>query len=224
MSTSSLTTLTEYSGSQFPTTLVFSQDNPYNCTITLDEKPIYEVRTRREIVKKLGHNDLLVTTDVLSPNGELIASVVWHGVNSDLITWPRRGLRNAKLAQWLKKSMIPFSNNATFKDVGSKAYRWDTKGPRNQFRLLEDKSVIIAYFERAMPYVNPQPGYNYNPFPKPSQLHLSERGDEMMEEVVLSFLIVEKDRRRSDGSIENWADSQTLMASSSANILHLAPW
>ncbi|OCB87341.1 hypothetical protein A7U60_g5480 [Sanghuangporus baumii] len=211
MSTSSLTTLTEYSDSQFPTTLIFSQDNPYNCTITLDEKPIYEVRTRREIVKKLGHNDLLVTTDVFSPNGELngelIASVVWHGVNSDLITWPRRGLRNAKLGRWLKKSMIPFSKYTIW-----------------LLFLLEDKSVIIAYFERAMPYVNLQPGYNYNPFPKPSQLHLSERGDEMMEEVVLSFLIVEKDRRRSDGSIENWAEGQTLMASSSANILHLAPW
>ena len=107
--TSMSTSLDEYSNFRFPVTLVFSQDNPYNCTITLDEKPAYEVRSRRKIVKRLAFNDLLVLTDVFSPNGGLIASFVWHGANSDLITWPNRGLKDAKLSKWLKKSLFPFS-------------------------------------------------------------------------------------------------------------------
>lgn len=43
--------------------------------------------------------------------------------------------------------------------------------------------------------MNHVPGFNYNPVPKPSQLHLSQQADLMREDVLLSFISLERDIR-----------------------------
>lgn len=75
---------------------------------------------------------------------------------------------------------------------------------------------VIAYFERAQPYVNPIPGYNYNPVPTPSRLMLSEEADAIRELVVFSFVFMEKDRRQSNSLTERYADQQAWMGVASA--------
>ncbi|KAI5116692.1 hypothetical protein M0805_002854 [Coniferiporia weirii] len=200
--------------SQFPTELVFSEDSPCNCTITERRtgRVLYTVHSRRDL--KTGatpaRTELIITIDVYDSARELIVTDVWHGFTADVVTWPARAMYNAKLSVWLKKSMVPFSNVAKFKDDQGRSYKWDTKGIREQYRLLADDGTPIAYFDRANPYVNTQPGYSYNPAPRPSRLLLSSHANAMRDAVVLSFLFLEKDRRRKNMESDRYAYSQAL--------------
>ena len=85
------------------------------------------------------------------------------------------------------------------------------------FRKLLSGDKMIAYFERAQPYVNLQPGFNYNPVPTPSRLHLSREADGIRELVVFSFIFMEKDRRQANYLTERYADQQTWMGVTSAS-------
>ena len=97
--------------------------------------------------------------------------------------------------------------------------------PSNHLRLITDENSrkllsrdkMIAYFERAQPYVNLQPGFNYNPVPTPSRLHISREADSIRELVVFSFIFMEKDRRQSNYLTERYADQQTWMGVASAS-------
>ena len=104
---SSTTSLVNHN--EFPITLLFSQDDPTDSVITLDDELLYTIKTRRELVRKLGRDDLRTTTDVSSASGELLASFEWHTMSSDILTWPSRGMLREKANRWLKKDVMPFS-------------------------------------------------------------------------------------------------------------------
>lgn len=69
------------------------------------------------------------------------------------------------------------------------------------------KDIPIAYFERAQPY-----GTSENPQPTPSMLHLTSRAEEMRDDVVLSFLFMEKERRRETFLTAKFSERQVVSA------------
>ena len=109
MDCASASTITLVDRREYPTTLIFSEDNPTDTTITLNGRLFYIVKTRIEIVKKLAREDLQITTDITTASGELVASFEWHSITSDIITWPARGMQREKASRWLKKNFMPFS-------------------------------------------------------------------------------------------------------------------
>jgi len=155
-------------------------------------------------------SDVKITTDVYDSERSLIATLRWKDMASDVVTIPSKELEEKPLSKWLKKSINPFKQTATFKDHVGRKYKWDTEGLRSQFRLMApdvSKSVPIAYFERAQPYVTSE-----NPLPTPSMLHLTSRAEEIKEDVVLSFLFMEKERRREMYLTAKFSDRQVLSA------------
>ena len=58
------------------------------------------------------------------------------------------------------------------------------------FALDISSTVPIAFFQRCQPYVT-----DTNPEPLPAMLHLAPRAEEIREDVVFSFLFMEKNRR-----------------------------
>jgi len=190
------------------TTLVFSVDNPCN-TIISDKtsgRTLYTVETHR--VNGSVTSDVKITTYVYDWERSLIATLRWKDIISDVVTIPSKELVEKPLSKWLKKSINPFKQTSTFEDHVGRKYKWDTKGLRSQFRLMApdaSKDIPIAYFERAQPY-----GTSENPQPTPSMFHLTSRAEEIRDDVVLSFLFMEKERRRETHLTAKFAEREVL--------------
>lgn len=95
--------------SQFSTTLLFSNDNPCNCTIELGGKILYAIETRRENKSNPARGELIITTEIYDGVQEHVLTLTWRDLVSDIVTWPSRGMDKVKLSGWLKKSRIPFN-------------------------------------------------------------------------------------------------------------------
>lgn len=95
--------------SQFTTALLFSNDNPCNCTIELGGKILYVIETRRENKSNSARGELIITTEIYDGEQEHLLTLTWRDLVSDIVTWKSRGMDKAKLSGWLKKSRIPFN-------------------------------------------------------------------------------------------------------------------
>ncbi|KAF9039564.1 hypothetical protein BDP27DRAFT_1347597, partial [Rhodocollybia butyracea] len=189
-------------------TLVFTPSNPINTTITnaRDGALLYRVIT--EFRPKSSHKE----TRVVSATGETLASWVWKDVRPDILT-----LGNAapvSMSTWLKKSMMPFNNAATFAIPAdtSKEYQW--KG--HTLFLKDDKSNSIAVFtpSRWIPRSHLTPEEMESGIRStPAKLVVDAEGKEIIDYIVISFSVLERQRRAKENN-RNSINEGRIIASS----------
>ncbi|TFK20667.1 hypothetical protein FA15DRAFT_673298 [Coprinopsis marcescibilis] len=189
-----------------PFVLVLSPDNPCNTTITDRDtgKTLYTVWT--EHLKDSY-------TRVKDAHGQEIAYWKWRNIRSDLLTM-KSGTgtdTTAPAADWLRPSMIPFNHTVYFSDQQKRKYRWNgvAAGEILELCTQEDKKHPIARFKKA---------YRYNSIKQtpsvmvydPATLTLTGRAQEIMDMVVISFCLLEKDRRMDEVSAKNQAEASAI--------------
>lgn len=174
------------SESQSITTLHLQPDNPCNCTITLDGRTVYEVVTT--------HEPKTVTT-LRNAAGTVVGSFEWRDVRSDIVTFGEDGATTAS-SDWLKKSWMPFVDGLSFKAKESgKSFKWKKTAKGMQLFAKESSSQPIVRFRRATRVINKSTNEQE---PVPAELLMDGQASGMMDEVVLSFIVLEKDRRAID--------------------------
>ncbi|KAK0485180.1 hypothetical protein IW261DRAFT_1461115 [Armillaria novae-zelandiae] len=175
--------------------LTLQRDNPCNTTITDhdDGKTLYQVCTEYEPS---------VTTFVKNGAGDIIASWEWREIRSDIISL--FGASPTPVSSWLKKSIVPFKDTVTLEDHAGRKYKWKGNGPGLSFELYrgDDKIQPIARFLKSRRTAD----LTYTL----AQLIFDERGEEIRDLIVISFLVLEKSRRTAENSTMNMADAQAL--------------
>ncbi|KAK0469820.1 uncharacterized protein EV420DRAFT_68894 [Desarmillaria tabescens] len=166
--------------------LTLQPNNPCNTTITDQEdggKTVYEVYTRYEPS---------TTTFVENAAGDVIASWKWREIRSDIITLG--GASPTPVSSWLKKSIVPLKDTVTFEAHTGYKYKWKGNGPGLSFELYreDDKIHPIARFQK--------PSRNAKSTQTPARLIFDERGEEIRDLVVISFLVLERSRRETENS------------------------
>ncbi|TFK20664.1 hypothetical protein FA15DRAFT_707909 [Coprinopsis marcescibilis] len=170
-----------------PIILVLTPDDPCNTTITNSEtdEVLYTVFTERD-------NDVLCTRVNNDDNHE-IANWKWGGNRPDSLTMTKSGI-TVPAKEWLTPSSVPFSDAVSFtvhfSDNQEGNYRWTGTSPGKQLELRgeEDKKHTIAFFKSiSRPPLESAPGQ--------ATLTLTGEAQEIMDMVVISFLLLEKGRR-----------------------------
>lgn len=173
--------------------LTLQPDNPCNTTITDqddDGKTLYQVYTQYEPS---------VTTFVKNGAGDIIASWEWREIRSDIITVFSGS--PTPVSSWLKKSIVPLKGTVTFEDHAGRKYKWKGNGPGLSFELYrkDDKIQPIARFQKSRRTADST--YTL------AQLIFDERGEEIRDLIVISFLVLEKTRRTTENSTMNMTDA-----------------
>ncbi|KAJ4480011.1 hypothetical protein J3R30DRAFT_3656941 [Lentinula aciculospora] len=187
-----------------PLNLILESDNPYN-TNMYDEKDgriLYQVMTEYQPE---------TVTRVRNVDGETIASWQWKDPKPDIII-----LGNGNpvpLGTWLKKSIMPFKDAVTFQDQIGRHFKWKGWGTGTPLELFseDDKKYPIAYFVKSHPLPHTQAEvWNASSSPHWAQARLlvDRRGQEILDLVVISFLVLEKSRR-AENSTTHRAESIT---------------
>ncbi|KAF9050898.1 hypothetical protein BDP27DRAFT_1454699 [Rhodocollybia butyracea] len=172
-------------------TLLLTPDNPSNTSISDAGNGALFYRVDTEF--KSPTSSTAVTT-VSSAVGKTIASWKWRE------NWPNKlTLRNAApmlMSRWLKKSIIPLDDTATFSDpTNGKQFQW--KG--HMLYSKDDKAHPIAAFcpTQRIPHSRLTPEeIETGPHYIPARLIiLDARGEEALDFVVVSLLVLERQRR-----------------------------
>ncbi|KAH9481507.1 hypothetical protein JR316_0006034 [Psilocybe cubensis] len=170
-----------------PLVLMLERDNPCNTTIVNNEtgELMYTVTTVHE-------KDSF--TYLKDAKGGHIAHWKWRDIRSDVLT-----MGDAKpipAGDWLQKSMVPFSSTVSFKDNKKRTFKWKNVEGGGQMELYssEDKKNPVAAFLKSLDYkdrtVDPPV-----PVHRDATLTLVGQAQEIINLVVISFLILEKKRR-----------------------------
>ncbi|KZT67397.1 hypothetical protein DAEQUDRAFT_390284 [Daedalea quercina L-15889] len=174
-------------------TLTLDSDNPINTAIlSPDGKPLYRVNATRiprgsaiRVYDRSGANvATLETTDI--------------GWGSSKV---RIGEREpVAYGKWLSRSIVPFERDVTMKDERGRKYKWRENGLRKTLQLYtaEDGTHPIAAHHRTV-------GGNGSLV---STLALDARADELRDQVVASFVFLERERRVRERAAENKAVSE----------------
>lgn len=179
--------------------LVFQPDNPCNTNIidNDDGRIMYQVATE--------HAGSKTVTSVRNSGGEVIASWEWRDVRSDIITLGRTA--PVSVSAWLKKSVVPFKDTVTFHDHTGRTFKWKGNAPGLQLELYcdGDKKRPIARFYKSRRLLNRQTNPHSEAY-SPAHLLLDSRGEQIMDLIVISFLVLEKSRRFNENSTMSRAD------------------
>ncbi|TFL04165.1 hypothetical protein BDV98DRAFT_362435 [Pterulicium gracile] len=192
------------------TTLVLLPDNPTNCEFidTLDDETAYEVRT-------VYNPQSATITTVRNGAGAVIGSFEWKDVRSDVVTFGADGVTMSS-GDWLKKSRVPFKDTVTFEDSRGKTFKWKGNSPGLSLSLFieDDKQQPVARFQKAHRILDKSTDPPTQ-VQVAAQLLLDERANEIRNEVVLSFILLEKSRRARESSTNNRADADGIPVSRS---------
>ncbi|KAH6900900.1 hypothetical protein BKA70DRAFT_1115184 [Coprinopsis sp. MPI-PUGE-AT-0042] len=174
---------------------LLTPDNPCNCTLVDRETDEiwYTVATE--------HEGKTSTTKVMDGNDQVIASWKWRDSSSDILTLGTTEPMPA--SAWLRKSFIPFNTTVSFTAKDNAKYNW--KGNKYYLNLElyseADKKSPIAQFTKSTKMKD----RTQNPPVEtrtPATLTLDERGQEIQDLVVISFLMLEKEKRaKGDGGM-----------------------
>ncbi|KAH6917842.1 hypothetical protein BKA70DRAFT_1135773 [Coprinopsis sp. MPI-PUGE-AT-0042] len=174
---------------------VLTPDNPCNCTLVDQETDEiwYTVTTE--------HQGKTTTTKVMDGNDQVIASWKWRDHSSDILTLGNTEPVSA--SAWLRKSLIPFNTSVSFATKDNAKYTW--KGNKYYLNLElysgADKKSPVAQFTKSTKSKDSA----HNPpieTRTPATLTLDERGQEIQDLTVISFLMLEKERRaKGDGGM-----------------------
>ncbi|OCH95390.1 hypothetical protein OBBRIDRAFT_788274 [Obba rivulosa] len=164
--------------------LTFTPNNPSGTTITdEDGRVVYSVST--------AHSEKPFVTSIRNAYGETIATNIWRRSLPDKVTLSNKS--PISVNDWLRKSIIPFVNDVSFKDDNGKQYKWKGLSPGTSLILF---SAEDGYKQPIARFLKPSKDHTTNsPTPLPAQLVLNSRAAEMQDTVVVSFLLLEKTRR-----------------------------
>ncbi|KAJ2925106.1 hypothetical protein H1R20_g12010, partial [Candolleomyces eurysporus] len=184
-----------------PTTLVlvFEPDNPCNTIITDQQtgKELYTVGTE--------HNGPESVTKIFNDDNAQLAQWVWKDLRSDKVTLGQGQPMSA--SAWLRKSILPFKDTVYFTDLNGRNFKWKGNAHRLGFELYSetDKKNPVARFKKSYRYKDhkqspPKEVYD------PATLTIAGLGLEILDTVVISFCILDKERRaRGNGAGEHGA-------------------
>ncbi|KAI0034425.1 hypothetical protein K488DRAFT_84043 [Vararia minispora EC-137] len=182
------------------TILTLEQDNPCNTTIVDELKDIvYVVDTDLTDPSK-------PTTHIKGSDEKIIASWVWRDIRSDVLTYGN--LPPVSASSWVSKSIVPFSDTATFRDhTQGREFKWTNLGAGMWPQLFgpSSKTEPVARFEPSRR--DPSVGV------LPARLFISDNVEYCQDEIVVSFLLLERRRRTHEADGAARADSIALSAS-----------
>jgi len=176
-------------------TLNLSDNNPFNTTfVDADSgKAVYSVKTEHEDSE--NGEKTWTTIKRLEGNGEevVLCKSEWRNVLSDLITMGQR-TEAIPANTWLKKSVIPFVSHVTFIANDGKEYIWKGNDIGSSLELYshEDKKSPIAKYQK------PRYVASGSKERTPPALLFDERGAEVMDDVLVTWCLLEKTRRGRD--------------------------
>jgi len=175
-------------------------------TFTLEPDNVCNMSLRDEDLKVLYTTETVfpgskTLTHIRNGDDEIIATLEWRDILSDKVTIGTK--EKITLSSWLKKSTMPFTHTATFKDDAGQSYRWEGNGPGLQLQLFAEDSSSKEPIAR---FVKSHEGNSPKVPATPAQLHISPRGLEIRDLVVLSFIFLEKSRRMNENSNQARAD------------------
>ncbi|KAJ3797617.1 hypothetical protein GGU11DRAFT_58840 [Lentinula aff. detonsa] len=200
-----------------PLNLILESDNPYNTNM-------YDERDGRILYQVMTEQQHETVTRVRNVDGETIASWQWRDPKPDIIV-----LGNGNpvpLNTWLKRSIMPFKDSVTFQDQIGRHFKWKGWGTgpplevsharlaflkpvlqsihhliakyalTSQLYCEDDKKHPIAQFVKSHPLPPSQTAQWLK-----AKLWVDRRGQEILDLVVISFLVLEKNRRAESSSM-----------------------
>ncbi|KAJ3732128.1 hypothetical protein DFJ43DRAFT_336522 [Lentinula guzmanii] len=181
-----------------PLNLILESDNPYNTNM-------YDERDGRILYQVMTEQQHETVTRVKNVDGETIASWQWRDPKPDIIV-----LGNGNpvpLNTWLKRSIMPFKDSVTFQDQIGRHFKWKGWGTgppleiakyalTSQLYCEDDKKHPIAQFVKS----HSLPPSQTTQWLK-AKLWVDRRGQEILDLVVISFLVLEKNRRAESSSM-----------------------
>ncbi|KAF9067273.1 hypothetical protein BDP27DRAFT_1393054 [Rhodocollybia butyracea] len=186
-----------------PLTLIFTPDDPCSTTIidAEDGALFYRVVTEGKTQKSST-----AVTKVLSATGEAIASWRWKKFRPDRLTLGKAA--PISMSAWLKKSIIAFNDTATFSDpTNGNEFQW--KG--HTLHSKDDKSHPIAIFSQTQRIPRSRltlEEIETGPHYTPAKLVIFDaRGEEALDFVLVSLLVLERQRRTMGNSTKNHTDA-----------------
>ncbi|VDB84764.1 unnamed protein product [Peniophora sp. CBMAI 1063] len=184
-------------------TLTFGRDNPSNTTIyDASGLALYTVATDLSNISK-------PVTRLHRGDATLVAEWTWRGtLRSDLLTFP--GRPTAPASDWLKKSKMPFTSTATFTAKG-RELKWANNAPGLALQLFapESKSEPVARYTRQ----HADRSADDPTTVVPSRLLIKGSVQDVQDEIVVSFLLLERRRREKESDAVSRASAVAVDSS-----------
>ncbi|KAI0787947.1 hypothetical protein C8Q74DRAFT_1196903 [Fomes fomentarius] len=175
-------------------TLSLSPNNPCNTTLyDADEKALYTVSTEH------GKE---TTTYVKNADEGVLASLQWRDVVPDRVTLGKKA--PVSLRDWLHTSIVPFylKDNVSWKDDSGRKYKWRGNAPGRALELFAEDD---GYKEPIARFVKPRKEHKTGKV-TPATLLFTARALQIRDDVVISFLFLEKSRRENETTSQNVGD------------------
>ncbi|EJC98704.1 uncharacterized protein FOMMEDRAFT_161532 [Fomitiporia mediterranea MF3/22] len=147
------------------------------------QKPVYEIRTDESGSKPV--------TSYVDATGNVFATLEWHMYLSDKLTV--RGGPSQNVSKWLKNRKMSNRQGASFTDGNGESYTWKS-AERKSMPTLElfmdnDPSCPIAI---SIPSTKGR--LHIDPGARPASMYFSEQALPARHEIVLSALLIDKQR------------------------------
>ncbi|KIK62440.1 hypothetical protein GYMLUDRAFT_499412 [Collybiopsis luxurians FD-317 M1] len=172
--------------------LIIESENPYNTNM-------YDEQDGRILYQVMTESTPDAVTQVRNIDGETIASWQWREPRA--ITFASG--YPVPLGSWLKKSIMPFKDSVTFQDQVGRHFKWKGLGTGLPLELFseDDKKNPVACFVRS--HVLPSmPSGTWTspsgPYRVKARLSVDQRGREILDLIVISFLLLDKHRRTTE--------------------------
>lgn len=193
--------------------LTLSPDNVSNTTLVSETgERLYIVITE--------HTKKDTITTVRNARDDVIASLEWRDVLPDRVIFG--DTKPTSMAEWMRRSVIPFKDDITFTDDEGRKYKWKGNSAGRSFELScadDNFSTIIARFQRSRRVhmsVPPETDASastlslaptlVNHTQTPAILTLAPRAQQIQDLVVASFLFLEKTRSINETEHQSRAD------------------
>ncbi|PPQ99180.1 hypothetical protein CVT24_009271 [Panaeolus cyanescens] len=171
-------------GSGYSTALTFSRNTILNGTVYLNGEPAFSVVTS----KSNSRTDICYL-----PSNSTIATIRRRELFSDTVKFPaRNGGSSVPIKQWLPSTTLPNNRmecTSLVTDLGNFVWRTDVTYRLALF-LEHDANHPVAFMIRTRP-------------PEPLVLHIRDGSEGMIEDVLVSFIILEQRIRMKEKRIQS---------------------
>jgi len=129
-------------------------------------------------------------TLAIARDGQFVASLHWNDILDDKVKVGNES--PVRLRKLLNIQLVNLAKTASFKDERGRKYLWQGYAPGMPLKLynLENptKPVLVAAFHRSRPSLD-------TGLREPAYLEIEPRGTQVLDEIIWSFLFLEKSRR-----------------------------
>lgn len=185
---------------EYIVTLALQPDNPSNTKLVdEDGNTAYTITTTFD-------DKSVATTTICDETGKRVADWIWRDMNrSHLLAFKDR--KREAASNWLQTSMIPFKTTARFVDDKGRQFKWKNNEPGLHLQLFseDNKTRPIARF--VPPQIDPKAPRGSPPV-APAKLLLDSLADEISDDVVVSFILLEAKKREKEIESGNRASSE----------------